>query len=712
MAEPQAPSARTPPALTLITAVVIVGVLYFARDILVPLALAVLLSFALGPLVALLRRAHLGRVLSVAAAVLLAFLVITGIGSLVGTQLGQLADNLPRYQYTVMDKVHALQDATAGLFGRLPKVLEDLGGTIAQPPPEPQAQPETAPPGEQKPKKPIPVEIHEPPPTTLQIIRTIVGPMLDPLATAGIVIIFVVFFLVQRENLRDRFIRLVGAGDLQKTTQGLDDGARRVSRYLLAQLALNTGFGIVIGTGLWLIGVPNPVLWGILAMLLRFVPYIGPLLAALCPAALALAVAPGWSTVLWTIALFLAVEPILGQVVEPLLYGRSTGLSAVAVVVAAAFWTWLWGPIGLLLSTPLTLCLVVIGRHVERLEFLDIILGDQPGLSPEENFYQRMLAGDPDEAADQAELYLKEHSLVAYYDAVALPGLSLAQLDVNRGRLDKSRREEIRDAVMELIDDLADHAGDARERTAAAEEAQTREQERAEAQGRWQEMAAQSAPALARAEARATAAPPEPPLTPGRRGGTVFCIGGRGPLDEAAAAMLCQLLEGRGLATRTVPVSDVTAMNIARLDTAGAAAICLSYVEPGGLTNARYLVRRLRRRLPGVPILVGFWTLSPDSPKAARGRAPDRRRPRRRLAAPGARRDRGRGTAGRPPEANGARRRARRARPRACRVGPIDRHPLSLGRGKGPARSAARVRDAFAVIPTARRSDWRTIPPA
>ena len=222
-------------------------------------------------------------------------------------------------------------------------------------------------------------------------------------------------------------------------------------------MSINTGFGVVIGTGLWLIGVPNPLLWGIVAMLLRFVPYIGPVIAALFPAALALAVDPGWSMLLWTAVLFAVVEPITGQVVEPFLYGHSTGLSAVAVVVAAAFWTWLWGPVGLLLSTPLTLCLVVLGRHVERLAFLDIILGDEPALTVEENFYQRMLADDPDEAAHQAEAFLREKPLAAYYDEVAIRGLALAQLDVNRGVLEHERRVQIKEAVLGVIDDLADH---------------------------------------------------------------------------------------------------------------------------------------------------------------------------------------------------------------------------------------------------------------
>ena len=220
--------------------------------------------------------------------------------------------------------------------------------------------------------------------TPLQLLQAIVGPLLAPLATTGIVIIFLLFILLQREDLRDRFIRLAGARDLQRTTRALDDGAYRLSRYFLTQSAINATFGVLIGTGLFFIGVPHPVLWGILGMLLRMVPYIGAPIAAIFPAALAIAVDPGWSMLFRTLGLFAVIEPIMGQVVEPLLYGHSTGLSAVAVVVAAVFWTWLWGPIGLLLSTPLTVCLVVLGRHFEHLEFLDVLLGAEPALSPQE----------------------------------------------------------------------------------------------------------------------------------------------------------------------------------------------------------------------------------------------------------------------------------------------------------------------------------------
>jgi methylmalonyl-CoA mutase cobalamin-binding subunit len=462
-------------------------------------------------------------------------------------------------------------------------MLKDLSNEItrATPPTDSKAPSaaSVAPRGAQQ-QPPIPVEIHQPDATALQIIQAIIGPLIQPLAATGIVIIFVVFFLLQREDLRDRFIRLAGARDLQRTTKGLDDAARRLSRYLLVQTALNASFGILIGTGLWFIGVPNPLLWGILAMLLRFVPYIGPVIAAIFPATLALAIDPGWSMLFWTGALFLVVEPIMGQVVEPLLYGRSAGLSAVAVVVAAAFWTWLWGPVGLLLSTPLTLCLVVVGRHVERLEFLDIILGDQPALTQQENFYQRMLANDPDEAARQAEDFLKDSPLSAYYDEVAVGGLALAQLDVNRGVLEHERRARIKQAVLGLIDDLSDHTD--------------------------------SSPTPKEGEEESGAALQE--KTPWAwRGKTVMCVAGRGPLDEAAAAMLGQLLEKQGIAVRVVPSDAVTTENIFRLDVTDVDMVCLSYLEAGGFTNARYLVRRLRRRLPNAQILVGFWTLTEEA---------------------------------------------------------------------------------------------------
>ena len=585
---------QTSAVSNLAVGVFVIAALYFAREVFVPLALALLLSFALGPLVMFLRRWHAGRVPSVIAAVLLAFVLIFSLGSVIGNQLAHLAENLPQYQTNVAEKIHSLRGSATdgGVVGRASAMLKRLSDEITRSTPAPATRAPVALPAAPAPRAstqptPIPVEIHQPDPTALEVLQTIIGPLLQPLATTGIVIVFVVFFLLQREDLRDRFIRLAGAHDLQKTTKALDDAAQRLSRYLLMQLAINATFGILIGAGLWLIGIPNPVLWGILAMLLRFVPYIGPVIAAVFPAALALAIDPGWTMLVWTACLFLVVEPLMGQVVEPLLYGHSTGLSAVAIVVAAAFWTWLWGPIGLLLSTPLTLCLVVLGRHVERLEFLAILLGDQPALTLEENFYQRVLANDPDEAAHQAELYLKTKPLAEYYDEVAIRGLALAQLDVNRGVLEHARRVQIKEAVLGLIDDLSDHV----DAPPAAE-----------------------ADADADAAGGAAAAPPPLPLPADDRR-RVMCIAGRGSLDEAAAAMLAQLLGKQGIQASVVPSDAVAPVAIFGLDAADVQIVCLSYLEPGGFTNARYLVRRLRRKLPRAQILVGLWTLNDEDAK-------------------------------------------------------------------------------------------------
>lgn len=585
---PAAAKPRSSLGALAVGAVTIAG-LYFARDVFVPLALAMLLSFALGPLVMALRRRHLGRVPSVIAAVILAFLVIFGIGSMIGTQLEHLAENLPLYQSNVTAKIHELRSTTAGigLVERATDALKELSNELTGPTPPTPADTRrpnslAAPPhGAQRQAPvpaPIPVEIRQPDPTAFQVLQAVVGPLLQPLATTGLVIVFVVFMLLKREDLRDRFIRLAGARDLQRTTRALDDAAQRLSRYLLVQTAINGGFGLLVAIGLWIIGIPNPVLWGILGMLLRFVPYVGPVIAGIFPAILALAVDPGWMMLFWTAALFFSVELTIGQAVEPLLYGRSTGLSAVAVVVAAAFWTWLWGPVGLLLSTPLTLCLVVLGRHVEHLEFLDIVLGDRPALTMGETFYQRVLAHDPGEAAHQAETFLKTHSLATYYDEVAIKGLALAQSDVNRGALDHERRVRIKAAVEEIIDDLSDHAD--------------------------------SPPAAA-------ASPPDE-LAPQWREHAVMCVGGRGSLDEAAAAMLAQLLDKHGIGAFVAPSDTVSAASLSRLDTTGVQLACLSYLEAGGFSHARYLVRRLRRKLPRTKIIVGFWTFT-EADAAQRG---------------------------------------------------------------------------------------------
>src|SRR3984893_11686503 len=447
---------------TAILAAMIIAMLYFGREIFVPIALAILLSFVLAPLVAILQRIRVPRGLAVVSVVMLAFALIFATGSLLATQLTQLAGDLPRYQSTISEKIQSFRDTKAGrgTLERASDMLKDLGKEIDKPKDAASAPARASSsivrsnaPG---PQAPVPVEVRQPDPGALESLRTLISPLVHPLATTGIIIIFVIFILLQREDLRNRLIRLAGSYDLQRTTAALDDAAGRLSRLFLTPLILNGAFGAVIGMGLWVIGVPSAILWGILAAVLRFVPYIGAVIAAAFPLALAVAVDPGWSMLLWTLALFLVVEPVVGHVIEPMVYGHSTGLSPVAVVASATFWTALWGPIGLVLATPLTVCLVVLGRHVERLEFLDVMFGDRPALSPPEIFYQRMLAGDPTEASEKAEEFLKERSLASYYDEVALKGLQLAQADADRGALDHERLTTIRDAVCEFANNISE----------------------------------------------------------------------------------------------------------------------------------------------------------------------------------------------------------------------------------------------------------------
>ncbi|MBJ7403167.1 MAG: AI-2E family transporter, partial [Bradyrhizobium sp.] len=441
------------------------------------------------------------------------------------------------------------------------------------------------------PPVPVPVEVRQPDPGALESLRTLISPLIHPLATTGIIIIFVVFILIQREDLRNRFIRLAGSLDLQRTTAALDDAASRLSKLFLTQLILNGAFGVVIGTGLWFIGIPSAVLWGILAAALRFVPYVGAVIAAAFPLALAVAIDPGWSMLLWTLALFLVVEPLVGHVVEPMVYGRSTGLSPVAVVASATFWTALWGPIGLVLATPLTICLVVLGRHVERLEFLDIMFGDRPALSPPEIFYQRMLAGDPTEAAEKAEEFLKERSLASYYDEVALKGLHLAQADVERNALDQERLMKIRDAVSEFAADLADQ-----DDRPPARSSSTTDAEASSAVESIAENAANERLPYLRSEAL-------PPDWQGEH--PVLCVAGRTLIDEAAAIMLAQLSTEHGLPARVEGAASLSTTNVFRLDTTGVAIVCLVYLDARAAAHMRYSVRRLRRKLPKATIILG-----------------------------------------------------------------------------------------------------------
>jgi predicted PurR-regulated permease PerM len=547
----------------LIGAIVVAG-LYFTREILVPIVLAVLLSFVLSPLVRALQRLSLPRSVAVLGAAGVAMAIALSLATMVMIEVNQLASDLPRYQSTLGEKIHTLRDKVgsvgalknaSSLLKNLDKELKAPGSGDGQ-----TAQPSLS---EGLAKAPIPVEVHQPDPGASEALVAMLRPLAVPFTTTGIVVIFLIFFLFQREDLRNRFIRLLGSEDLEATTAALDDAGQRLGKLFLTQLVLNATFGVVIGLGLAVIGVPSSPLWGLLAMILRFVPYIGAILAAGLPIALAGAVGSDWTMTLWTVALFLVVEPLTGNVVEPLVCGRSAGLSPVAVVVAASFWTWLWGPLGLLLSTPLTLCLVVFARHVERLKFIDVMLGDQPALTPEQTAYQRMLTGDPIEAIEQAREFLKEGTIGAYHEEVLLSALRLAEADAGLGRLDDVRLENIHETVSEILEDIASHEVD---------------QERVAEEGQIEKAK------VINIDAR-------------KLGKPVFCIPGLGRLDDCAALIVADTLKRQGYNAR-VSGADT------EIDAGNAETVCVCLLGEVSEARAAFTVRKLSRKVAAANVII------------------------------------------------------------------------------------------------------------
>jgi predicted PurR-regulated permease PerM len=528
---------------------------------------------------------------SVLLSVTLALGVVLAIGGVIGSQIADLSTDLPQYSAAVEAKISAVNNYTIGRLSLLadriqPKwTLASRQSASVRPTQAPSSPPPAAGPTVEQQFAATPWEL----------TKQYLSPVLSPFATLGIVFIVTIFALLQREDLRDRLIRVLGSRDIHRTTVAMDDADRRLTRYFLTQLSINTVFGIVIGLGLLAIGVPYPVLWGILATLLRFVPYVGSAIAALLPIALAAAIEPGWSMALFTAAFYLVAESVTGQVIEPTMYGHSTGISPFSVVVAALFWSWLWGPVGLILSTPLTLCVVVLGRHVKRLELLEVMLGDTPALTPVESFYQRILAEDPDEALDQAELLLKSRSLAAYYDEVALKGMQLAVNDASRGVLTPGQLESVKDTIQVLVSSLETQM----EKPASASKTNA---DAVEPTGD------ESGPKSHDESQIVIPAPYDLPEN-WRAPSAVLSIAGRGPLDGSASAILVQLLRRRGIGSRLVRYGEVSRDSIQTLDVTAVAMVCIACLDISGSTaHLRYLLQRLRRRLPtGTPILVGLW---------------------------------------------------------------------------------------------------------
>ncbi|GLS85280.1 ABC transporter permease [Cypionkella aquatica] len=547
----------------LATVVAVAAVLFVAQDVFVPLAIAMLITFALSPLVTALRRRGLPLLWTVLLVVALAFSAIALFSFIVAGQLAQLAQNLPIFQANIIAKVESLK-ATGGdngLVAKLSDMITAINSEIGA------ALPTGV-------DKPMPVEVIQSS-NALAFLENLVLPLISPIATVGLVIVVVIFMLLEREDLRDRFIRLVGTNDLYRTTQVLEEAGSRVANYLLVQLLVNTIYAVPIGIGLYFIGVPNAALWGMLTLILRFVPYIGSVLAAAFPLFLAFAVSPDWSALLWTAALFASVELITSNVIEPWLYGARTGVSPLAIIVAAIFWTFLWGPLGLILSTPLTVCLVVLGRHIPQFALFDILFGDEPVLAPHAKLYQRMLAGDAVEATFGATEAMEELDIVDYYQTTMIPALLLAQDDSERGVLTPAQQDRLAMVAMQVVNDLE-------------------------------------------AEVEAERAAPTETALPGL-GIRIGVIGGRTSIDDVAAAVLGQSLHAEGAAVQSYPHTDLSPTRLAALDTDSTDCLLLCYLDPRPTRASLLHIRRIKRAAPHLRVGVVILQMPSDLPSEASG---------------------------------------------------------------------------------------------
>ena len=538
----------------MVTVVAVVAALYFAQDFFLPLALAVLISFLLAPLIRRLERWRLGRVPSVIVAVSLAFSVIGGVGYVVAGQIIDLANELPQYEANLHAKIVSLKTSGDSPLNRATKTLRDLSAELTKTDAPVAAPAAPAAPIETPADRPVPVEVVYTPLSAVETIRSVVAPVAGPLGTAAIVIVFVIFMLLEREDLRDRFIHLVGRGRLHVTTQALDDAGARVSRYLVAQCVVNVTYGIPIGLGLWFIGIPNAVLWGLLATLLRFVPYIGAWIAAAFPLALSLAVSTTWTAPVLTLALFVVVELISNNVIEPWLYGSSTGLSSMAIIVSAVFWSWLWGGVGLLLATPLTVCIAVVGKYLPDFVFLDVLLGDKPPIAVSDRFFQRLLALDAEELSNLCDGYRAKNSLAKTYDEVVIPALRLVDAEVRAGNVSEATRRDLMGVLRDVLEDLGEVAA------------------------------------------------------PGGESAAVLCLPASNESDELCAFMLTQLLSMEGVKAEFVTSKALAGEMVEKGAEMRPKLICISSLPPASVRSAHHLCGRLSERLGAdTRIFVGLW---------------------------------------------------------------------------------------------------------
>lgn len=552
MSEPATPTAATPrperpPLVWLATFALVVAIFSLGRAVLVPFALAIVIAFALSPAVRRLER-HLGRAVAVAIVVLLALGLVTGFGYLLKRQLNDLSASMTQYSESILRKMVALRgDESGGLTGlsrSVDKVVREMDTQVAED------------------RGARPVRVVPAATTAFDRIETTLTPVLEPLATSVIVLVMVIFLLGKREDLRDRFVRLAGRGNVTLTTRTLDEAGQRISRFITHQSAINASFGIIIAAGLYCIGIPYAPLWGFVAAVLRFVPFVGTLLAMLLPGLLAFAQFKDWWQMLATLGLFLGLDTLAAYVVEPLVIGAKTGVSSMAMLVSAVFWAWLWGPVGLVLSTPLTVCLAVLGKHVPRLAYLAVLLGDEPALEAELVLYQRLLASDEEEAQEILEKCFRQSPRGQVFDEVVIPTLLLTARDRARGEISEADNANVVRTIRALIDAVP-------------------------------EAAAPDQGAAAPAEASASA-----PLL------RVLGVSARSVMDETVWEMLAQLFVTTKVTIESVGSAYLGSEVTTTTEPKSPALVCVLSMPPGGLAQARYICRRLRAKLPSTPILV------------------------------------------------------------------------------------------------------------
>ena len=575
--------------ITIIASATVLALLYFGREVLVPITLALLLSLLVAPLIRWLRRIGLGHTPSVLIAVLGLTLFLVGLATVIGSQVVHLARSLPQYEATIHAKAKTLHNMTIGRM----ELMQGEAGTVMSQFSDRSTEVPAAPTDAQRSLASstgiIPVEVHTPPPGPMAVITRILTSIWVPLETAGIVLVVLLFVLFEHESLRDRFIRLAGGTDLRATTAAINDAGERLSRFFVSQFAVNFGVGLVIWAGLAIIGLPDAPLWAALTAVLRFVPYVGVWIAAILATLLAAAVGPSWSLMLMTLGLYVVVETIASQLVEPQLYGHTTGLSPLAVVVAAIFWSWLWGPTGLIVSTPLTLCLVVAGRHVRALNLLEILLGDTPALTMPQRFYQRVLSGDSDEIIAEARIFLKRKSFAAYCDAVLLPAIQLARIDLSQHTISPEQQVNVRSAIVRVIDALG---GETRKRSRWNRRVSVLDdsslgyilrQQRMDASGQWQGPLS---------------------VTPGS---LVLCVGLGSAGDDLVTEILVRILRDLSIDGRHLTLEDIDAFRANPPPGATPNSVSMVYLvsaAPGAdRDRCDSMAMELRRRFPEACII-------------------------------------------------------------------------------------------------------------